>query len=90
MTNNDDFTRAARAEAERVHYPSPSSRTPSALNRATAAAFRDGASWARAYLTERCTACGEDPSGPLRPLTTDERSYRYAQDLGYELPEDPR
>ncbi|MCT2177442.1 hypothetical protein M3F63_07135 [Brachybacterium muris] len=32
----------------------------------------------------------EDPSGPLRPLTTDERSYRYAQDLGYELPEDPR
>lgn len=46
----DDFTTAARAEAERVHYPSPSSRTPSALNRATAAAFRDGASWARAHL----------------------------------------
>lgn len=32
----------------------------------------------------------EDPSGPLRPLTTDERSYRYAQGLGYELPEEPR
>lgn len=52
-TTIDPFTEAARAEAERVHYPFPSSRTPSALNRATAAAFRDGAEWARTHLAEQ-------------------------------------
>ena len=41
-------------------------------------------------IAARAARRDEDPSGPLRPLTTDERSYRYAQDLGYELPEDPR
>ena len=41
-------------------------------------------------IAARAARRGEDPAGPLRPLTTDERSYRYAQDLGYELPEEPR
>lgn len=80
----DDFTRAARAEAFRVWFEEPT--TLDTISELGA----HMAEWARDYLTERCTACGEDPSGPLRPLTTDERSYRYAQDLGYELPEDPR
>ena len=46
----DNFTEAARAEAERVHFPIPAHRTPSAVARASVAAFRDGASWARTYL----------------------------------------
>lgn len=77
--STDDFTTAAFNEA-RARYGTGGNRE----------VWVEAAEWARAYLTERCTACGEDPSGPLRPLSTDERSYRYAQDLGYELPEDPR
>ena len=75
----DPFTQAARAEAE----------SWIGMDLDDHDNFVSGAEWARAYLTERCPACGEDPAGPLRPLTTDERSYRYAQDLGYELPEEP-
>ena len=77
----DDFTRAARAEAEDRHPPT----------------HRNVPMYCLADVREREAAAFEavaaelvDPSGPLRPLTTDERSYRYAQDLGYELPEEPR
>lgn len=49
-TEHDAFTTAARAEAERVHFPVPATRAPSAIARASAAAFQDGASWARDHL----------------------------------------
>lgn len=67
----DPFTRSARAEAEgrfplpresAVVYPVDAVRSHSRV------AFLTGAEWARDYLDERC---GEDPSGPLRPLTPD-------------------
>ena len=74
--STDDFTEAARAEAE----------SWIGMDLDDHDNFVSGAEWARAYLA----AQSEDPSGPLRPLTTNERSYRYAQDLGYELPEEPR
>ena len=91
----DPFTEAARVEAWRRHPAPVDVETGEPVDdwgfeELGRKDFMAGAEWARAYLTERCTACGEDPSGPLRPLTTDERSYRYAQDLGYELPEEPR
>lgn len=87
MTNNEDFTQAAEDAADRTGQVFIGNNDAAyGYN----SGFTAGAEWARAYLTERCPACGEDPAGPLRPLTTDERSYRYAQDLGYELPEEPR